>query len=214
MALWAAALLVTSCDGGGDSVPPAPAAPDVLYADDFDDPGSGWLGEEGAVELPYAAARIADGGLEVRITKDALFYTTSTEATGARSLSKIGDVVVRVDAAATEDPEEDLLMGLVCRHDPKASSGYILRVATDGSYQITRMKEGAPTALEQGRVQFDPAKVSLRAECRGPRLTLFVDDEKVASVRDDRYVTGAVGMFTAGSTGSSVRYDNLVIDEP
>lgn len=93
-------------------------------------------------------------------------------------------------------------VGLVCRYNPagwyqfmyEPGGWAILRVMVDdaGAYHFQRL-----SSAEYG---WGPSayNTDLRAECKGSRLTLYVDGEEKASLLDDTFATGQVGVLAWG----------------
>ncbi len=86
-------------------------------------------------------------------------------------------------------------MGLVCRSSE--AGWYQFMVEPEGIWSIRLAKPD-----ENGQFHFYTissglrwGRETLRAECKGDRLTFYIDDEKMASLRDPTFPTGKVGLL-------------------
>jgi hypothetical protein len=53
-------------------------------------------------------------------------------------------------------------------------------------------------------------------DCIGDTLTLFVNDQQLAQVRDNEFPSGDVGLIagTYDTPGTDIRFDNFVVYKP
>jgi hypothetical protein len=88
-------------------------------------------------------------------------------------------------------------IGLVCRYNE--AGWYQFMVEPNGIWSIRLVKPD-----ENGEFHFHVissggkplgSEVDLRAECKGDRLTFFIDGEKMASLHDSTFPTGKVGLL-------------------
>jgi hypothetical protein len=86
-------------------------------------------------------------------------------------------------------------MGLVCRYSE--TGWYQFMVEPEGIWSIRLVKPD-----ENGQFHFYTissglrwGRETLRAECKGDRLTFYIDSEKMASLHDQTFPTGKVGLL-------------------
>ncbi len=189
---------------------PAPVdVGNILFQDDFSDPGSGWEIEE------YESGNIGykDGVYFVRAENDEYYYF----GMAGRSFT---DAVIEVDATQVLGPANDNNhYGVACRIQPD-NHGYFFRISGSGHYSILKeMGEEdvwlvdwtQSTAIHQGN-----ETNHIRAICDGSRLALFVNGELLAEVEDGDFSTGDIGL-TAGTfedEPTEIHYDDLLVQSP
>ena len=133
---------------------------------------------------------------------------------------RFSDVEINVEIRQRSSPA-DGNFGLLCRFvDP--AQFYYFSITGDGYYAILRV-EGDDTEVLTGPGYLPSRAIltggqpnTMQAVCNGERLTLYVNGEEVASVRDDALSRGDVGMAVgAGSSGSiRIHFDDIVISDP
>jgi hypothetical protein len=129
------------------------------------------------------------------------------------------NVSVEVDAYRKEGPRNGQY-GIVCRHQD-ASNFYSLVISSDGTYAILKNEGGKYQTLFEA-VEPTPAISSgsdvtrMRADCIGNTLTLYANGQQLASVQDNTFVSGAIGLTTGtrGVAGMVAIFDNLAVYAP
>lgn len=102
----------------------------------------------------------------------------------------------------TNDSPEDTGYGVVCRRKDN-DNYYRLGVANDGTFAIARVQDGTSTVLTGGgkwvrdrRLIDAPGTFTVRGECRGPTLRLFVDNQPIIQIADAVFdQAGGAGVF-------------------
>jgi len=202
-------LLVFQPSGADASVTPTPTGGDVLFADDFSDPNSGWAdSQEADYEIGYS-----DGVYRVYLAVPDL-------AVWSPALQTFDDVVIDVDAAKTAGSDNNNV-GVMCRY-LDTDNFYLLQISTDGYYNIAKRQAGEWTLLGTGEFEFSSAILQgnavnhLRAECVGDTLRLTVNDVILTEVQDADFAGGDVGLL-AGSIdegGIEVLFDDFTVRRP
>jgi hypothetical protein len=205
-ARWLASLLLTVlCACGAWRTDPLP------YADEFDNPDSGWGAERtGAFERGYQ-----DSGYFIALRRpDWLIWATPGHT--------FADVSVEADVNAGAGAAVGLA-GVLCRHRNR-DNFYLFAITSDGYYGIFRRVDGG--ALEaltgEGALLFSDAIVTgdavnhVQAVCQGEELSLFVNERPLATVTDTAHTRGDVGLGAAsGPTGQArAEFDNLEVTSP
>lgn len=182
---------------------PVAAAP-ASFTDDFSDPGTGWEVFANAA----ASAGYEDGEYVMRIL-DSAFYATADS--GRRVEAAVVRVTARNPARTTNAG-----IGIICRYRG-ADDYFVLAIGTDGSAAILRRDDGELRVLTGGgawlrspRVAVGAERYELVADCRGDRLRLSVDGERVVSTPASS-PAGRVGLFAAGP--AEIRFDDFVAEQ-
>jgi hypothetical protein len=111
------------------------------------------------------------------------------------------DQIVEASFTTNGSPK-DTGFGVVCRRRDN-DNYYRLGVGNDGTFAIAKVENGTSTVLTGGgkwvrdrRLSDEPGTFTVRGECRGPTLRLFVDNQPIIQIADvtfDR--AGGVGVF-------------------
>jgi serine/threonine protein kinase len=111
--------------------------------------------------------------------------------------------------------------GLICAQQPQEWSFYYLAMTPAGQYAIIRATAGESDVFLTGDGQWvysdhiaDQDSYRVGADCDNGRLTLYVDGKQIASVTDNTYGAGRVGLFTwSGDKASSadVNFDDFLL---
>ena len=191
---------------------PSPSAAEtntIIFRDDFGSPVSGWeVGEYEAGDVGY---------------KDGAYFVTSTENSSAMwgvSNRSFDDSIVEVDASQiSAGPESDNTYGVICREQGNGD-GYYLRISGDGYYSIARAAGEDITPLvdwtQSSIIRQGNATNHIRAVCDGPTLTLFVNEQNLATIEDTTFAQGDIALTatTFEDQPTEVHFDNLVVHVP
>ena len=192
----------------GCNLPTSAQEENLLYYDDFSDPSSGFPQYRGEGISDYE-----DGAYRIKIEYADYFSWGIT-------YQSFGDVRMEVDLgfAGGGDIGE---MGLVCRWQDELNV-YLLTIRSDGKYGILRKVDGVEEFVGMEDYQFSSAinqgvnTNHLRADCVGDELSMYVNNQFLATVEDLHYQFGDVG-FIAGSYAEpniDVYFDNFYIYRP
>jgi serine/threonine protein kinase len=122
----------------------------------------------------------------------------------------------------TNDTDPTTAYGFICAQQTKDWSFYYLAATPAGEYAIIKATDGESDVFLTGDgkwvssdlIAHKAAKYRLGADCGGGKLTLYVDGEQIASVSDNTYGTGRVGVFTWSgdkATSADVNFDDFVL---
>jgi hypothetical protein len=205
------ALAVLACRALAPAGQPqhTPGAGRVLYRDDFSDPASGW----NRVTADRGQSDYADGAYRI-------FVDEKNVDIWSLAGHKYGDVRLEVDAYKVGG-ERDNRFGLICRA-AGPDSFYAFIVSSDGYYGIGKIKGqeyhliGMDALQPSDAIHLGSALNSLRADCIGDRLTLYVNGKKLAEVTDSEFAFGDVGLIagTYDTAGTDIRFDNFTATQP
>ena len=180
--------------------------PEVLWQDDFSDPGSGW--EVG--DYPGGSVKYEDGAYLVTASSLGRMWGVANRS--------FGDGTIEVDATQVIGPANDNNgYGIICRVQSNGD-GYYLRISGDGFYGIHKLidEESEPLVdwTESDVINQGDALNRISAVCNGSALELAVNGEILAQVSDSTFTEGDVGLV-AGSfeenEATEISFDNLVV---
>lgn len=188
---------------GGD-----PSA-EVLFADDFSDPNSGW----DRIQADEGITDYADGRYRIFVNQPQHDYW----ANPGRSFE---DVRVEVDATKAGGPDDNDF-GLICRYQD-TENFYAFLISSDGYFGVMKVAQGSSEMLGTDGLQSTDAirqgatTNHIRGDCVGSQLTLYVNGEKVYSATDSAFSSGDVGLLagTYDISGTDIHFDNFFVYEP
>ena len=182
-----------------------------LFQDDFSNPASGWV----ARKTDYGEFAYLDG--EFRVLLNKADFNTYSILPGR----KFSDVSVEVDARLVAGPSNGVF-GIICRaeaNEDTFSTAYVFAIRTDGVSAI--MKRTSPAFWDaivfnkkSDAIKAGNATNHLRADCRGNKLTFYVNGEKLLETTDNDFKTGQIGMAVTTQPKSEpmdVRFDNFTV---
>lgn len=189
-----------ACGANGDE------AESIAYSEDFSAPASWHTSSDPEVDISYH-----DGGLGIEIKViDRVAWSVAGRS--------VADGVVSVDATPVGGPDDNAY-GIVARHVDDRSF-YRFEISADGYYAIQ-----APTGslgweflvdwTESSAIQKGRETNRLRVELNGPTMTFWVNDVELASVSDERYTEGDVGVIAGtfyDEPGTHVLFDNFSVE--
>jgi hypothetical protein len=205
----AATLAIVGALAAGCGVLLPSAAGAVLFQDDFSRSTTGWqTAQESAYQADYV-----DGAFRVRVdTPNTLAWSTPQ--------FELGDVRLDVDTTALGGPADNTF-GLVCRfRDP--GNFYFLLVSSDGYSGIGVVRDGQRSLLTGSAMLPSDYLVQgmsanhLRADCVGPRLSLYINGSLANEAAAADWETGDVGVIvgTYAAPGVDIQFDNFTIANP
>jgi hypothetical protein len=194
------------------TVETAALAPNILYQDDFTDPGSGWQDnlEFGSYYIGYHEPDYYH--VEV--------HTPYDRALVAVPEQRFDDFTV--DSQAFPDPNNtaptgDFRYGLFFRRSgnryyafvvsPRTKTWYVLKSSPTG---LTELKKGTEASIHDV-----PGVDALRVDVKGPTFFFHINDQTVAGVSDADYASGEVGFYveTYDAARVHIHYDAITIRE-
>lgn len=191
---------------GGSGGTPTPSV-QALFQDDFEAPLDSWSPfDDGEVARAFEA-----GEYVFRSSKTNWFsWDTSPEP-----LSN-----VRVEVTARSTGAEDASFGLMCAYQD-SDNYYYAGIDINGYYAIIRTQAGDDFFLTDASNQqwlisdaipTDAGSYQLAFECGGGDLSLSVDGTVIASVQDDTFDAGQVGLFlsTFEQPDAEVWFDDFI----
>jgi hypothetical protein len=206
LAVFTIATLACSLfNGDGLSLVP----PGVLFQDEFSNPSSGW-------------DQVDDGEAFTDYANDAYRIIVNVENTDvwANPGLNFTDTVIEVEATKLGGPDDNDF-GLICRYQ-SPSNFYFFLISSDGFYSIGKWSGGEQISISSESMEYSEAinqgsaSNTIRADCVGSRLTLWVNDQLLVEATDTDFTTGDVGLIagTFAIPGTDIQFDNFVVREP
>lgn len=203
-------LLCTACQ----QVLPLPATPagqNRLFWDDFSNPDSGWQPVSSLASS--GSAGYADGVYRITVN-------SANHDDWAMPGLNLADVRIDVEAIRIGGDRNNRF-GVICRAI-SPDSFYVFLISSDGYYGIGKIARnryqilGSQSLLPSDQIPRGSAYLSLRADCVGDRLSLFVNGEKIAEVRDGEFQSGDVGLIAGAynTVGTDIFFDNFSVSTP
>ncbi len=187
-----------------------PAGPgEVLFQDDFSLTSSGW----DRYQDDIYRADYQDGEYRIEI------FSPETIAWSLPKLS-FQDVWISVEAVRVKGPEDNAF-GVICRYENPSNFIFFL-ISSDGYAGIGRYINGEKTLLsDESLLPTDAVRSGgegnfIQAECIGDRLTLFVNNSRVAEAVVESIRSGDVGLIagTYVDPDVEIRFDNFSTVQP
>jgi serine/threonine protein kinase len=181
----------------------------VLFRDDFSDPGSGWdqVSDENGLTNYWDRT--------YRIVVDE--PQTDRWANPGEDFT---DVIVEVDAFKAGGPNDNNF-GIICRYQGLGEY-YAFFISSDGFYSITKIVDGEydfmglTGMLESDSILQGSSTNHIRAECVGNTMRLYANGDLLQELEDGDYADGDVGLIagTFDLPGTDIRFDNFVVYSP
>ena len=192
-------------------ISPTPqATSNILFADDFSNPSSGWA----QVNDPAKFAGYANGGYRMWLN------TAQFDIWAYAGQYLIGPVSIEVDASKTAGPDNNDF-GIIC--DFQDSDNYFFGlISSDGYALIGKKQAGTTTPLSSDQmVQVKGINTGNTANhikfvCNNGVLSLYANGNLVANATDATFSSGDVGLRigTYEETGVDILFDNFVVLKP
>ncbi len=176
-----------------------------IFRDDFSSSRSGWpSGGDQDYRVGYAAGAYS---IQVKSEKILAWATHDTQFTD-------GEITVE---AWVVDSVGDGEYGVICRYQD-ADNFYFFLISEDGYFSIQKFEKNKQQILFDWErlTGLDPARPNhITAICVGNELQLAVNDYILATVYDDSFQSGYIGLIagTFSTPGLRVTFDNLVVKE-
>jgi len=186
------------------------ASSDILFSDSFADESSGWeIGD-------YSGGRVGYWNGE--------YYVTSLgDGQTMWGLANRGfdDVAIKVRSQQVSAPSNDNNdYGVICRANADGA-GYFFLISGDGFFAILRGDANdqfdqlidwtSSNAINQGN-----SSNQIQVTCEGENLSLQVNGELLASVKDSRYSAGDIALTATSyeDTSTEIHFDDIEVVRP
>ncbi|HEY9076802.1 MAG TPA: hypothetical protein VIO61_09720 [Anaerolineaceae bacterium] len=182
---------------------------DLLFWDDFSDPGSGWQvwSRSGSI------VEYANGGLRIMVNEPQFdFWSVPGQ--------RFGDIRIEVDATKVGGPDDNDF-GILCRYQGEGNF-YVFWISSDGYFGIGKMKENQLSLIGSSQLQYSAdirrgqQTNHLRADCVRESLVLYVNGKKLIEALDRDLMTGDVGLVAGAFDvpGTDILFDNFLVRKP
>lgn len=183
---------------------------DLLFQDDFSDISSGWTRLISSMDgnLEYK-----DGAYHISVDKSELLIW------GGPGLN-FSDVRLEVDVVNVAGPSDNDF-GLVCRSKDRKNFYYFV-ISSDGYYGIGKVVNSVQELINMDKmlpsesINRGQSRNHIRADCVEDMLSLYVNGDILASVKDAQFSSGEVGLLagTFQNPGIEVNFDNFLVLRP
>jgi len=131
-----------------------------------------------------------------------------------------GDVIVEVNTTKIGGPDDNNF-GIICKY-VDVDHFYLLMISSDGYYAIQKNTIDGYELLngefyeESSAINLGNSENTLKAECVGGRLALYVNGTLVGEVYDYDYTSGDVGLLAGSFSEANVEilFDDFVVSKP
>ena len=195
----------------GTEIGPLSPGDQVVSADDFSEPDSGW----DVRETDNGASGYRNGRYFIRVnTPTYQLWSTPGE-------SFDGVVNVEVVAGLSSGPEENE-MGVVCHYQDKGNFIYA-SIGTDGYYAIVQIKDdestiltGAGKFVQSDAIPINGESYHIRLACEADTYTLFVNGEWIDAATSTAFTGGEAGLLAGTFDQGEVEvvFDDFVVSTP
>ncbi|HNB51211.1 MAG TPA: hypothetical protein PK530_04685 [Anaerolineales bacterium] len=205
--------LACSAGSSGTGTDTSPTAdPNILFTDDFSSNSSGW----DTVRDTTGMTDYDQGGYRIQVLETNTDYWANPN-----NLSVLTDVSVSVEVKKLAGPDDNDF-AILCRYVDQ-DNFYAFLGSSDGFYGITKVVAGEQQLIGQDSLmstdaitQGEGVMNTLRADCVGSTLTLYINGTQIASVQDTTFASGIVGLMagTYDTAGTDILFDNFVVRKP
>jgi pectate lyase len=204
-------LVGLACNAGTGTDTGPTADPNILFQDDFSSSSSGWdsvRNEDGMTDYDQ-------GGYRIQVLDAQSDYWANP------GLSGLGDVSISVEVKKLSGPDDNDF-AVICRY-VDIDNFYAFLASSDGYYGITKVVGAEQELIGQEELLPTDAITlgadavnTLRADCVGNTLTLYINGTQVAQVQDSTFNSGDVGLLagTFDTAGTDVLFDNFIVRKP
>jgi hypothetical protein len=204
------ALAVLACGGGGEA--PSAQDPSILFQDDFSNQDGEWdqvsVSGEGITDYSNEA-------YQIRVD------TANTDIWANPGGQSFTDVRVEATAQKVAGGTDNNDFGVICRYKDE-SNFYFFIISSDGFYGIgkviggTQELIGMDSMLPTDAINTGDASNTIRGDCIGDTLTMFVNGDQVDSQTDASLKEGNVGLMagTFDDVYTDILFDNFVVRKP
>ena len=201
---------VTGASGDEKTTPSVPALP-VIFSDDF-------------TSTQWGTGTDKDSSVEyVNNTLQMVVYTTNYFVWSIPNDQVYENVHMEV-TVLNNGTDSTTAFGFMCAMQSKDNDFYYLAMTPAGEYAIAKAVEGARDVFltnndqwaSSERIERDASSYRFGADCGNGRLALYVDGQQIASVSDETYTKGGIGLFTWSgeeATATDVSFDDFVMSE-
>jgi hypothetical protein len=189
----------------------SPEAGGVLLQDDFS--STGW-----------GTGTDADSSVEYDTENGTLRMTVSTKNWFVWSTPNDQDYQnVHMEVTViNNDTDPTTAFGVMCNQQTVDDSFYYFAITPAGQYAIAEASLAASDVFLTNEDKWEYSDLinknaesyRIGADCANGTLTLYVDDQQVASVQDDTYTSGGVALFVWSgeeATSANVSFDDFLM---
>jgi hypothetical protein len=182
---------------------------DILYSDDFTNPSGSW-------DIRHDTDAVTD----YQNGEFVIFIGKTNTTLWSKPNHHLTNVSIEVDAREAAGPDDNLY-GVICRYQD-ANNFYRFVVAGNGYAGITKRAKGVVTVLSgallshSSAVNWGLATNHLKAVCKGPQLSFYVNEQLVAQAQDEDFTGGDTGLLASSGKhpGVEIHFTKFLITQP
>lgn len=201
--------------GASSAIPKTPVGPPgaavknlpagVLYADDFNNPASGWPRLSNDVQF----CNYENGEFRLQGKKLGTNILAVNQNAG-----RFSDMVIEAEGRLVSGSDTSLY-GTVFRMQD-GNNYYCFMISGDGSCVIEKRVEGVFTPLAKKTISTFIKKTGtvnrMKINCKGPDIELYVNGSRLANISDNTFSDGWVGLVVHPNEASATaHFDNIRI---
>ncbi|MBN2147867.1 MAG: hypothetical protein JW726_10780 [Anaerolineales bacterium] len=202
--LFVLTLAILACGGSSPTLPAG-----VLFQDDFSSSSSGW-----------DTVRVDDGITDYENGVYRILVNTTQMDVWANPGLNFSDVRVEVEATKVGGVDDNDF-GVICRYQDESNFYYGI-ISSDGYYGIAKVKDASQELLGMTELPYSDAIAqgnalnTIRLDCVGSTLTLYVNGTQLAQQSDSEWSSGDVGLIagTYDTPGTDIHFDNFKVLQP
>lgn len=192
------------------STPTENFTPNIILEDDFSS-NQNW----GTISDSESLVQYEDGVLRAIIYIDDLLIWSTPNQTGYENVHTEVTVI-------NNDTDPDTAFGLMCHQQSDDQSFYYLLITPAGGYIVVRIDDNqlGEILTNNGRwgyssqIQKNVSSYRVGADCGDGNLKLYVNGQQIASVNDNTYTSGKVGIVISSAIDAmqtDISFDDFLI---
>ncbi len=202
-------LLAGGCSSTNPMAETQPAPGTVLFSDEFDLQTNGWK----TASLDGSRVEISEGKLSLEVEKPYLDQWT----VAGKSYK---DVIILVVGQKELGPDDNQY-GILCRYQDD-SHFYAFTIGSDGYGGIWKKTQNGVEVVGGEVLEFileaqqGDLPNTIRVDCVGDQLSLWVNGKLIRQVTDDTYISGDVGLLAGTFADGDVKilFDHFIVIQP
>ncbi|HCB01440.1 MAG TPA: hypothetical protein DEP19_03570 [Anaerolineae bacterium] len=194
------------------SAPTENFIPNIILEDDFSSTQN-W----GTISDSNSLVQYEDETLRVIVYRDDWLVWTTPNQTGYENVHIEVTVI-------NNDTDPNTAFGLMCHQQTNTQSFYYLLITPAGGYIAVRVDNGQLGEIltnngqwgYSSQIEQNASSYRVGADCGAGNLKLYVDGQEIASINDDTYTSGAVGIAISSAidaTQTDISFDDFLISE-
>lgn len=195
-----------------DSAPTENFSANIIFEDDFSS-NQNW----GTISDSNSLVQYEDETLRAIVYKDDWLIWSTPNQTGYENVHIEVTVI-------NNDTDPNTAFGLMCHQQTNTQSFYYLLITPAGGFIAVRADNGQLGEIltnngqwgYSSQIELGASSYRVGADCGDGNLKLYVEGQEIASINDDTYTSGAVGIAISSAidaTQTDISFDDFLISE-